>query len=149
MEEKLVIGRSDKVDLPELQISDLDAKIDTGAYSSAIHYHHAEVIEKAGKKLLRFTLLDPSHPEHHGMEFEVEHFDEREVKSSFGDTESRYVIHTDIQIFGTTYHTDISLSNRGNLKFPLLLGRQLLSQGFIVDVNLENLSFNQKIADNA
>ena len=145
MEEKLVIGRSDKVDLPELQISDLDAKIDTGAFSSAIHYHHAEVLDKNGKKILRFSLLDPSHPEHHGMEFEVERFDEREVKSSFGDIESRFVIHTDIRIFGRTYQTDISLSNRGNLKFPLLLGRQLLSQGFVVDVNLENLSFNQKL----
>ncbi len=144
MEEKLLIGRSDKVDLPELKITDLDAKIDTGAYSCAIHYNKAEVVEKNGVKVLRFSLLDPSHPEHNGMVFEVDKFDERDVKNSFGDSESRFVIHTEIRIHGKSFLTDISLSNRGNLKFPLLLGRQLLANGFLVDVNLENVSFNRK-----
>ena len=145
MKDKLVIGRIDKVDLQELHISELDAKIDTGAYSSAIHYNHAEVIEMEGKKVLRFSLLDPSHPEHNGKIFLAEDFDERDVKSSFGDSESRFVIHTSILIYGHIFTTDISLSNRGNLKFPLLLGRQLLSQGFLVDVNREYLSYKHKM----
>ncbi len=62
MKAKKLVGRSDKVDLPELNFFDLDAKIDTGAYTSAIHCHRIRVVNKNGKKLLHFILVDPAHP---------------------------------------------------------------------------------------
>jgi len=141
---KDVIGRSDKVDLPELQLFDLDAKVDTGAYTSAIHYHHAEVIERNNVRTLHFTLLDPKHPNYNDKSFYFEDFDERTIKNSFGDSEKRYIIKTKIRLFGKEYVTELSLSDRGNLKFPILLGRKLLKKGFIVDVSRHNLSYDQK-----
>ncbi|UII23334.1 ATP-dependent zinc protease family protein [Fulvivirga ligni] len=144
MKQKIVIGRNDKIDLPKLHLYDLDAKVDTGAFTSAIHYHMAEVIEKEGRRVLHFTLLDPSHPDYNGKSFYFENFEEREIKNSFGDSERRYIISTIIHIFGRDFETEFSLSNRGNLKFPILLGRKLLKKGFLVDVSYKNLSFNQK-----
>lgn len=144
MKQKLVIGRNDKIDLPELQLFDVDAKIDTGAATSAIHYHHAEVIQRDGKQLLHFHLLDPTHPQFNHKEFFVDHFERRLIKNSFGDSELRYIIQFEIIIFGQTWETEFSLSNRGNLKFPILLGRKLLKKGFLVDVTRTNLSYKKK-----
>ncbi|MBL6445945.1 ATP-dependent zinc protease [Fulvivirga sp. 29W222] len=144
MRKKLTIGRFDKIDLPDLHLFELDAKIDTGAYSSAIHYHHAEVIEKDGKEVLHFTLLDPTHPDYNDRSFYFDKFEERNIKNSFGDSEKRFVIKTRITIFGKNYETDFSLSDRGSLKFPILLGRKLLQMGFVVDVAKSNLSYKLK-----
>ncbi|UII32564.1 RimK/LysX family protein [Fulvivirga ulvae] len=144
MREKQIIGRYDKIDLPDLHLFELDAKIDTGAYSSAIHYHHAEVIEKDGKKVLHFTLLDPTHPDYNDKSFYFDKFEERNIKNSFGDSERRFVIKATITIFGKNYETDFSLSDRGSLKFPILLGRKLLQKGFVVDVAKSNLSYKLK-----
>ena len=132
MREKQIIGRYDKIDLPDLHLFELDAKIDTGAYSSAIHYHHAEVIERDGKKVLHFTLLDPTHPDYNDKSFYFDKFEERNIKNSFGDSERRFVIKATITLFGKNYETDFSLSDRGSLKFPILLGRKLLQKGLIV-----------------
>jgi len=141
---KDIIGRSDKVDLPDLDLFELDAKVDTGAYTSAIHYHHAEVIERENERVLHFTLLDPKHPNYNDKSFYFKDFDERIIKNSFGDSEKRYIIKTVVQLFGKNFETELSLSDRGNLKFPILLGRKLLRKGFIVDVSKHNLSFNLK-----
>lgn len=144
MNEKFVIGRSDKIDLPKLQLFDIDAKVDTGANTSAIHYNYAEVVKKDGKTMLHFRLLDPSHINFNNKEFFVEEFEQRIIKNSFGDSEQRYVITTEMIVFGKTWKTEFSLSNRGNLKFPILIGRKLLSKGFLVDVTKKNLSFKKK-----
>lgn len=144
MREKQVIGRYDKVDLPDLHLFELDAKVDTGAYTSAIHYHHAEIIEREGKKVLHFTLLDPTHPVYNDKSFYFDKFEERNIKNSFGDSERRFIIKTTITIFGKNYDTDFSLSDRGSLKFPILLGRKLLQKGFVVDVAKSNMSHKLK-----
>ncbi len=140
---KKIIGRSDVIDLPQLELFNLSAKIDTGANTSAIHYHHAEVISQGGKKTLHFTLLDPTHPEYNDRSFYFSKFDKREIKNSFGQSEVRFIIETEVTLFGKNYLTEFSLSNRGNLKFPILLGRKLLRKNFVVDVSKKNLSFKQ------
>jgi hypothetical protein len=141
---KSIIGRSDYIDLPDMDLFQLKAKVDTGAYTSAIHYHHAEVVKKEGKELLHFTLLDPSHPEYNDKSFYFADFETREIKNSFGQSEERFIINAKVEIFGKRYLTEFSLSNRGNLKFPILLGRKLLRKNFIVDVSKKNMSFKQK-----
>jgi len=141
---KHTIGRFDTVDLPQMDLFGLSAKVDTGAFTCAIHFHHAEVIEKEGKKVLHFTLLDPSHAEYNDKDFYFEEFTTRQIKNSFGHSEERYVIETEIVLFGKVYVTEFSLSDRGSLKFPILLGRKLLRQDFVVDVARTNLSLKQK-----
>ncbi len=144
MKEKFIIGRSDKIDLPDLDLYDLDAKVDTGAYTSAIHYHHAEEVNRGGEVMLHFTLLDPTHPDYNDKSFYFKEFERREIKNSFGESEERYIITTHIEIFGERFSTEFSLSDRGNLKFPILLGRKLLAEHFIVDVARRDLSYRKK-----
>lgn len=138
--QKKLIGRNEIVDLPKLDLIGLRAKVDTGAYTSAIHYHHAEVIEKGGRKVLHFSLLDPSHPEYNDKSFYFEDFKTKSIKNSFGQAEERYIIKATIRLFGQDFLTEFSLSDRGNLKYPILLGRKLLNKHFIVDTSKKNIS---------
>lgn len=118
----------------------IHAKIDTGAYTSSLHCSTAEVVE--GK--LEFVLLDDEHPEFTGMKFVFEEFSQREIKNSFGIAEMRYVIHTELRIYGETIMAEFTLSGRDNLRFPVLLGRKILRKRFVIDVTKKNLSFREK-----
>jgi len=135
-----ILGRYDRVDLPELGLTSIHAKIDTGAYSCSLHCSKAEVVNNH----LEFVLLDEEHPEFTGMKFAFKEFEKREIKNSFGEAEQRYVIKTKIRIFKRLINAEFSLSNRGNLKFPVLLGRKILRQRFLIDVTKKDLSFKSK-----
>lgn len=135
-----VLGRYDRVDLPELGLSNIHAKIDTGAYTCSLHCHKAEVVE--GK--LEFILLDQEHPEFTGMKFVFSEFEKRDIRNSFGEVEKRFVIVTSITIFEEVITTEFSLSNRGSLKFPILIGRKILRDRFLIDVKKKNVSFKEK-----
>ncbi len=123
----------------------MDIKMDTGAYTSAIHCHKIEKREKEGKEVLVFSLLDPSHSQYQDQEFSVEEYTEKRIKSSFGSSEKRYVIETDIMLFGQKYAIELSLSKRGEMKFPILIGRRFLMGKFIVDPSRYNLSYKKRI----
>lgn len=135
-----ILGRSDRIDLPVLGLENIHAKIDTGAYTSSLHCLRSEIID--GK--LEFVLLDQDRPEFTGLKFVFKKFEQREIKNSFGEAELRYVIKTKIKIFDMVIRTEFSLSNRGNLKFPILLGRKTLRHRFIIDVTKKDLSFLSK-----
>jgi hypothetical protein len=134
------LGRYDRVDLPGLGLVDLHAKVDTGAYTSSLHCLRAEVVDG----ILEFILLDEEHPEFTGLKFRFDKFEQREIKNSFGEAEMRFVIKTKVVLFGRPYLTEFSLSNRGNLKFPVLLGRKVLRHRFLIDVTKRDLSYFYK-----
>ena len=141
---KPTLGRKDKADFPEFNLIDLDVKIDTGAFTSAIHCRHIEATEQHGLKMIRFRLLDPSHPQYEEQVYSSNHFDERVIKNSFGKSERRYVIQTRIRLFGQDYPIELSLTERGEMKYPVLLGRKLLQGQFVVDVAKYDLSYQRK-----
>ncbi|MDZ7646224.1 MAG: RimK/LysX family protein [Cytophagales bacterium] len=66
------------------------------------------------------------------------------MKNSFGEAELRYVIKTSIKIYDHLIRAEFSLSNRGNLRFPVLLGRKILRDRFLIDVTKKDLSFDHK-----
>jgi hypothetical protein len=135
-----ILGRYDRVDLPQLGLNNIHAKVDTGAYTSSLHCHRAEVVDGN----LEFILLDEEHPEFTGMKFMFKDFKKRDIKNSFGEVEKRFIIVTSIRIFDEEIVTEFSLSNRGSLKFPILLGRKILRDRFLIDVKQKNLSFREK-----
>ncbi len=135
-----ILGRYDRVDLPQLGLNNIHAKIDTGAYTCSLHCHRAEVVD--GK--LEFILLDEEHPEFTGMKFAFDQFEKRDIKNSFGEVEKRFVIVTSIAISGEVITTEFSLSNRGSLKFPILIGRKILRNRFLIDVTKKNVSVKEK-----
>lgn len=135
-----ILGRNDRVDLPGLGLTNIHAKVDTGAYTCSLHCGYAEVVNRK----LEFVLLDEEHPEFTGIKYTFKRFKQREVKNSFGEAELRYVIMTSIKIFDHRIRAEFSLSNRGNLKFPVLLGRKILRNRFLIDVTQKDLYFNSK-----
>ena len=123
-----LIGRREYVNFPLLNLFNIEAKIDTGAYTSAIHCK--TIIQKVenNKSILCIRSLD-----------DVEHcFDTyslKKIKNSFGEIEERYIIKTLIAIGGKKINTTISLSDRESMRYPVLIGRRLLKGRFVVDVN--------------
>ena len=136
----VILGRSDRVDLPELGLTNIHAKIDTGAYTCSLHSCNVNIVNGQ----LEFVLLDAEHPEFTGMKFVFKNFTQREIKNSFGIVETRYVIKTTIRIFDRLIRAEFSLSDRDNLRFPVLLGRKILRKRFLIDVTKKNLSFHTK-----
>ena len=139
-----VIGRRDRIDLPQFGLNDIEAKVDTGAYGCALHCHHIEVIEKDGKDVLSFQLLDPSHPEYEDKIYHTSNFRDKKVKNSGGSTENRYTIKTEVIIFNKKRKVEFSLTDREKMKFPVLLGRKFLTKSFLVDVREKDLSYKLK-----
>lgn len=135
-----LLGRTDRIDLPGLELEDIHAKIDTGAYTSSLHCLKADVVNGN----LEFVLLDEEHPEFTGRKYTFSKFEQREVKNSFGEAEMRYIIKTKVRILSHLIRAEFSLSYRGNLKFPILLGRKILRHRFIIDVTKKDISFLQK-----
>ncbi|APX99104.1 hypothetical protein CLV86_1043 [Lacinutrix venerupis] len=137
---KKIIGRTDKIDFPKLNLFEIDAKIDTGAYTSAIHC--SKIVEE--NNTLRCTFYSKGHPNFNGKEVVFENYTFTDVKSSNGFVENRYKVKTDVVFFGKTYKINLTLSTRAEMKFPVLIGRQFLKNKFMVDVDVFNLSFNTK-----
>ncbi len=139
-----IIGRIDKADFPELSLQNINFKVDTGAFTSSIHSHDIKEVEFNGKKHIEFKLLDPSYTKYKDKVFKVKNYREKTVKSSFGDIELRFVIKTKIVIFEQEFAIELSLSERSEMKFPILLGRKFLNKRFIVDTSLKNISYKLK-----
>ncbi|MEQ9405983.1 MAG: RimK/LysX family protein [Cyclobacteriaceae bacterium] len=140
----ITIGRKDHIDLPKLDLYEIEAKVDTGAYGSALHCHQIETIIENGEEVLTFKVLDPDHPEYADKIFSFRDFNDKMVKNSGGEKEHRYTIKTDVIIFGKKRRVEFSLTDRKEMKYPVLLGRKFLRKKFLVDVNLKDLSQNQK-----
>ncbi|HKZ38025.1 MAG TPA: RimK/LysX family protein [Chryseolinea sp.] len=135
-----IVGRYDRVDLPQLGLFDVHAKVDTGAYRSSIHCHQVQIVDG----VLEFVLLDEEHSEFTGKKLKFSEFYLRDIKNSFGETERRFVISTTLKLFNEEITAEFSLCNRGSLKFPILIGRKILRNRFIIDVKKKNLSYKQK-----
>lgn len=135
-----ILGRSDRVDLPGLGLSNIHAKIDTGAYTCSLHCSWIEVINGT----LEFVLLDAEHPEFTGLKFFFQKFTQREIKNSFGEAELRYIINTTITIHNQKIRAEFSLCDRDKLRFPILLGRKIVRKRFLIDVTEKDLSYKSK-----
>ncbi|MEO9964529.1 MAG: RimK/LysX family protein [Reichenbachiella sp.] len=139
---KKIIGRIDKIDLPEFGLENIDAKIDTGANRSAIHCSKIEHGDHNGKDSIFFCIPLAGNGEenlYHSADFI-----KKKIRSSSGHVEERYIIKTTVVLFGKKFRTSFSLTDRTEMKYPILLGRKLLASHFIVDVELTNQSFELK-----
>ncbi|WP_090754821.1 ATP-dependent zinc protease [Nonlabens sp. Hel1_33_55] len=136
---KTIIGRTDKADFPKLNFEGIDIKIDTGAYTSSIHCKDIE--EKDGTLCAIF--LDESHPQFHGQRLEFSDYEVTTVRSSNGILDQRYEVQSNIRLFTKLYKISLTLNNREDMRFPVLLGRKFLSKKFIVDPELQDISFLQ------
>ncbi len=127
------IGWREWVSLPELAIPRIKAKIDTGARTSALHAFALRPFAEDGKQKISFEI----HPLQHNTELTIrcvaEVIDQRFVTDSGGHEEKRFVIQTPITIAGQTWPIEITLTERENMLFRMLLGRSALRKRFIVN----------------
>lgn len=133
------------VDFPELGILGIEAKIDTGAYTSSIHCRDVSHFEREGKEFVSFLLLDPSHPQYESNHIIWPLLSRNQVKNSFGQSEERYVIYTRMVMFGESHDVELSLADRSQMEYPVLLGRKAIRKKFLVDVSKTNLSYKAKL----
>jgi hypothetical protein len=140
---KRVVGRRELVDFPQFQVWGVEAKVDTGAFTGAIHCSdiHVDTLPD-GRPVLRVLLLDEEHPQFNGRPLEFTDFSLRDIKSSNGEVQERYVIRTSIRLFGEDFDTEFSLSDRSDMRYPVLMGRLLLRRArLVVDVARRNVSY--------
>jgi hypothetical protein len=142
MKNKKIVGRREVISILDLELYDLDVKIDTGADSNALHCDHIEI---EGDRV-SFTLLDHVHESYHGKRMTFPVYKIKKVKSSNGAVQLRPSIKVNVEFFGKHYKSVISLTNRADMKFPMLIGRLFLKDRFLVDVSKENLSQSNKDA---
>ncbi len=135
---KKIIGRVDKANFPELGLKNIAVKIDTGAYTSSIHCK--DIREEDGVLYCKF--LDKDHPDYNKKTLTFHEYNTIKVRSSNGIAQKRYEIKSNIQLFGKTYKISLSLSDRQEMRFPVLLGRKFLNKKFLVDPQQKDVSFN-------
>lgn len=141
MSEKKIIGDKELISILDLQLYDLDAKIDTGADSNALH---CDDIFIDNENIVHFKLLDKIHPAYHGKKMAIPLYKMKKVKSSNGEFQKRASIRVKVEFFGKKYMTVISLADRSDMKFPMLIGKQFLANKFLVDVSKEYLAKRTK-----
>jgi hypothetical protein len=141
-DDKRIIGRVERVDFPRFGLTGLEAKVDTGARTSSIHCAdvRVEAEDDEGKRLISFTLLDPEHPDYNGRRFRARRVDTRVIRSSNGEQQERHVIEAEVIIAGRTIRTKFTLADREAMNYPVLLGRRLLRNNFLVDVSRKRVA---------
>lgn len=131
---KKIIGRIEKISFPALSVEKLDAKVDTGAYTSSLHCHHIEREYIDNVEYVTFSLFDPEHPSYRQKKYQSKLQDTRKVKSSNGEIEIRYVIKETAIFCGQKRMIELTLTDRSNMKYDVLLGRRFIRQ-YLVDVS--------------
>lgn len=141
---KTVIGWREWVGLPELGISHIKAKVDTGARTSALHAFELDVETRNDGLWVCFAL----HPDQHSVatviRSEARVKDQRTVRDSGGHEEQRYVIETPVQLGEALWPIEITLTARDNMGFRMLLGRTAIRRRFLVDSNKSYLLSQSK-----
>jgi hypothetical protein len=128
-----IIGWREILILPELGISAIKAKIDTGARSSALHAFHIEKVTKKGKDLVKFQVHPYQRNSQITITTEAELLEYREVTNSGGHTQLRPVIKTIVKLGHQSWPIELTLTNRDVMGFRMLLGRQAVRHRFLVD----------------
>jgi hypothetical protein len=121
------------VSLPDLGVEWIKAKLDTGARTSALHAFDLEEIDRDGAPWVRFSIHPWQRSAADSVTAELPVHDVRHVKSSSGHVQERYVVLMAIRIGTRRIRTEVTLSRRDEMGFRLLVGREALRQGFVVD----------------
>lgn len=142
--ELFIIGKSDRADFPIFNLKNIKVKIDTGAYTSSIHCKDI----KEEKDELTVIFLSEQHSNYTGEIVRFSDYEIKKVRSSSGKSQMRYKVRANIVLFGKTFNTDFTLSDRTKMKFPVLLGRKLLNKNFLVNTSLKNQSYQISNTEN-
>jgi hypothetical protein len=128
-----VIGWREWVKLPDLGVNHIKVKVDTGARSSALHAYDVQQFIRDGKPWVRFKIHPIQRDNKHVVKAEARILEYRSVKSTNGKAAMRPVIVTSVSLLGATWKVELTLANRDEMGFRMLLGREALRRRLIID----------------
>jgi hypothetical protein len=134
-----IIGAVECGTLPELGISSLPMRVDTGAATSSLHVENLQEFKRGGRNWVSFDLHPDIHHVDLGVRITARVKGRKKVKSSTADTEHRVVIDTLLSLGGQEWAIQLTLTNRAQMTYPMLLGREAMSGRFLVDPAQEQL----------
>ncbi|MDX1452245.1 MAG: ATP-dependent zinc protease [Oleiphilaceae bacterium] len=138
-EEKMVVGALEQCDLPELHISNLDVRVDTGAKTSSLHVDNIEEFKRDGERWVSFDIHPDSHNVSRVVRRSAKVKDQRTIKSSNAKKEKRCVIDTEICMGGRHWPIEVTLTDRSSMSYLMLLGREAMLGKLVVDPEGEYL----------
>jgi hypothetical protein len=129
--EAKILGVFEKIDFPEFNIKNIKAKIDSGAYTGALHCTTVVKEQTSNGAVIHFSPFDYPDIKITTKDFRMSH-----VKSSNGKREKRYFIKTSVTIQDETYEIQLSLADRSQMKWPVIIGRRFIRKHkFLLDAN--------------
>lgn len=131
MKDKIVVGSRETIDLPDLGLFGISARIDTGAQTSALHADHFSENDESG--YLEFEFHPDVHDISKTIKSRAKYFESKKIKSSNGEVENRYVIQTTAVMGDLEWTIKLSLTDRSSMKHLMLLGREAMKGVMIVD----------------
>jgi len=145
MKQKVVVGAKETIDLPELGLFAITARIDTGAQTTALHVDH--LLENKVTGMIDFEFHPDSHDIKKTIKCSAKIVAKKRIKSSNGDRERRYIINSKAVMGDLEWTIRISLTNRSSMNHLMLLGRQAMRGSIIVDPEF-NFIATQEVVSN-
>lgn len=130
---KVIIGRLEKITLPQLHIHNLPVKVDTGAKTSSLHVDNICEYSRDATPHVSFDLHPDTHQVKQSQHCHAPIKAIRKIKSSNGEIEVRYVIQTQIQLGAYSWEIEVTLADRSDMNYLMLLGREAMGKRFLVD----------------
>ncbi|GGC81502.1 ATP-dependent zinc protease family protein [Marinobacter halophilus] len=124
---KTALGWREWVALPDLDITRIKAKVDTGARTSCLHTFRTEPYTVNGERRVKFWVHPVQNELHHVVECDAKVLDERTVSDSGGHKELRLVIETTLVVGDQSWPIEMTLTNRDSMRFRMLLGRTAMA----------------------
>jgi ribosomal protein S6--L-glutamate ligase len=136
MENKLIVGSEEWCSLPEIGLPMIKARVDSGAKTSALHAFNIRTFIRSGDQWVSFEIHPIQRDDRTVVRCEARVVDRRTIKSSSGETESRFVIKTSIQFYNGSWDIELTLTNRDSMGYRMLLGREAMAGRMLVDPSL-------------
>lgn len=130
---KFLVGWREWIALPDLGVPAIKAKLDTGARTSALHAFDVEPYTENGGEFVRFSVHPVQGRDDIALPCSAPLLDRRKVRSSTGHRQRRYVILTSVALAGYRWQMELTLTNRDEMKFRMLLGRTAMAGHLLVD----------------
>lgn len=139
-----VIGWREWISLPDLEIGAIKAKVDSGARTSSLHAFDMEIYKKGKNQFVKFMIHPEQRSDKNEKQCKAKILEFRKIKSSNGQTELRPVILTRVELLGEIWEVEMTLTNRDEMGFRMLLGRESIRKKFLIDTGKSFYSGNKK-----